>query len=99
MDNIPEVAEEFSLTLLEPTNLGRLSTNSTVARIEILSNQDPQGVLQIYPVGLSMDRGLVTVEENVQFINYEVTRSFGTFGDITVAVETTAESASSVDGD
>lgn len=98
MDNIPELAEVFSVVLLEPTDLGRLSTNATVATIVILPNQDPQGVLQIAPVGLQLEGGLIAVEENVQFINYEVTRSFGTFGDIAVAVETSSGSAMSPNG-
>ena len=98
MDDTPELAEVFSVILLEPTGLGRLSTNNTVATIEILPNQDPQGVLQIAPVSLQLGEGLMAVEENIQFINYEVTRSFGTFGDITVAVETSSGTATSPNG-
>lgn len=98
MDSIPELAEVFLVSLLEPTNLGRLSDNSTEATIEILPNQDPQGVLQIAPVGLTLDGGTLPVEENDQFINYEVTRSFGAFGEVTVAVETASGLATSTDG-
>lgn len=97
MDNTPEVAEVFFVTLLEPTNLGRLSTDFTQATIEILPNQDPQGVLQIAAVALPLSVSL-QVEENAEFINYEVTRSFGLFGEVTVAVETTSGTATSADG-
>ena len=98
MDSLPEIAEYFSVNLLDPTELGRLSSNHTVSSVEILPNQDPQGVLQVAPVSLPLMNGGLLVEENVQFINYEVTRTFGTFGEVTVAVETTPQSAVSTNG-
>lgn len=98
MDESFELAEVFLVRLLEPTDLGRLATNFTEATIEILPNQDPQGVLQIAPVGLPLEAGVLSVEENVQFVNYQVTRSFGTFGEVMVAVETTSGTATSAGG-
>ena len=97
MDDSPEVAEVLLVTLLPPTGLGRLASNQTQATVEILPNQDPQGVLQIAPVGVPLDGG-VLVEENVEFINFEVTRTSGTFGEVTVAVETTSGTAISTNG-
>lgn len=99
MDNIPELAEYFSVILLDPTDLGRLSSNFTVAQIEILPNQDPHGIVQlIAPADFPLVNGGLIVEESAQFLNYEVTRTSGTFGTITVAVETTPNSAVSADG-
>ena len=98
MDDIPELTEAFLVTLQEPIDFGRLSNNFTVARLEIAQNQDPFGVLQLTPVSstptVSDD---VEVEETVGFVNYEVTRSFGRFGEVTVNVETTARTATSND--
>lgn len=99
MDSIPELAELFTVVLLEPTNLGRLSSNSTEATVGILPNQDPQGVLEIAPVNLPLMNGGLSVEEDIQFINYQVTRSFGTFDEVTVAVQTTAGTATAAEGE
>lgn len=98
MDSLPELAERFSVVLLDPTELGRLSSNSTISLIEILPNQDPYGVLQLTPANIPLVNGGLAVEETVQFVNYEVTRAFGTFGEVTVAVETTPLSATSANG-
>ena len=49
MDAIPEQDEVFMVTLLPPPTLGRLATTNTVATITILANQDPSGVLEIFP--------------------------------------------------
>jgi len=49
MDTIPELDETYNITLLPPLNLGRLATSATVATITILANQDPYGVLEIFP--------------------------------------------------
>ena len=98
MDSLPELAERFSVVLLDPTELGRLSSNSTTSLIEILPNQDPHGVLQLTPTTLPLVNGGLAVEETVQFVNYEVTRIFGTFGEVTVAIETTPQSATFANG-
>lgn len=98
MDDIPELAEMFLVTLGEP-NLGRLSSNDTESSIEILPNQSPQGVLEIVPVNLPIANGRVLVEENTDFIEYEVIRSFGAFGEVTVVIETTSGTAISAAGE
>ena len=98
MDDIPELAESFLVTLLEPPTLGRLSVNSTVATIEVVPNQDPYGVLELFPVTASLVNGRIEVEENVGFIDYEVRRSAGSFGEITVTVQTSPRTATSATG-
>lgn len=99
MDNQPEIAEFFTVVLLDPTDLGRLSDNFTEAAIEILPNQDPQGVLEITPISLPLQNGGLNAEENVQFINFEVMRNFGTFDEVTVSVGTTAGTATAAEGE
>ena len=49
MDSIPELNETYVVTLLSPPDLGRLATTATMATITILANQDPHGVLEIFP--------------------------------------------------
>lgn len=99
MDDISELAELFRVVLREPISIGRLSTNSTEAQVEILPNQDPHGVLQLAPVSMPLLDGVVSVEETVGLINYQVNRTSGVFGDITVAVETSPRTATSADGE
>ena len=99
MDSNPELSEIFFVVLLEPTNLGRLSANQTVATVEILPNQDPQGVLQLAPVDLLLAGGGLLLEEDIQFVNFEVMRSMGTFGEVTVQVQTTPGTATSAQGE
>ena len=47
------------------------------------SNQDPYGVFDLSVVG-----GVTAVEEGVGRIDFRVTRSFGTFGEVSVTLET-----------
>ena len=99
MDSTPELSEVFLVRLLEPTGLGRLAQNQTFATIEILPNQDPQGVLQLAPVDIALTNGVLRLEESMPFVNYQVTRSMGSFGEIAVAVETSSGTATSAEGE
>lgn len=98
MDNIPELTEMFMVSLLEPTELGRLNNDFTEAAIEILPNQDPNGVLELTAVGVPLLNGAVSLEESIGFVDYEVTRTSGTFGEVTVEVATTSAMATSANG-
>ena len=99
MDSTPELSEVFLIRLLEPTSLGRLAPNQTFATIEILPNQDPQGVLQLAPVDIPLTNGAVRLEESIPFVNYEVARSMGNFGEVAVVVETSSGTATSAEGE
>lgn len=92
-DSIPELAELFSVNLLPPTNLGLLSDSNTMATLEVTANQDPQGVFQLTPVSAPLVGGRLLVEEDVAYIDFEVTRNGGTFGEVMVTLETIARSA------
>ena len=48
-DDVPEIDELYTVTLLDPSDIGRLATNDTMATILITANQDPSGVIEIIP--------------------------------------------------
>ena len=50
MDDIPELDETYSITLLDPDTLGDLSDINSSALITILANQNPHGLLELFPV-------------------------------------------------
>lgn len=87
-DSIPELAETFTITLLPPTELGRLATANTTATVVVESNQDPYGVFELSVVG-----GVTQVEESGGRIDFLLTRSAGAFGEVSVTVETMDGSA------
>ena len=96
MDDIPEQAENFTVTLLQPSGLGELSASNTVAVITVAANEDPFGVFEISQVGVA--GAAVGIDEGTGPVEFEVSRSFGRFGEISVAVETELGSASFVPG-
>ncbi len=54
-----------------------------MATVTIESNQDPYGVFELSVMG-----GASSVEENVVIVDFELFRTFGTFGDVSVTMET-----------
>ena len=82
-DSIPELDETFSITLLPPIEFGRLANNNTVATVTIESNQDPYGVFELSVVG-----GATSVEEDAVIVDFTLSRTFGTFGEVAVTMET-----------
>ena len=48
-DDVPEIDELYTVMLLDPSDIGRLATNDTMATILIAANQDPSGVIEIIP--------------------------------------------------
>lgn len=96
MDDLPEADETFFVTLLAPPSLGRLSGTATVATIIIQANQDPFGVLELSAVGVPGTR--LSVGEDVGSLEFELTRSFGTFGEVSVSLDTIPGTAVSIPG-
>lgn len=74
--------------MLPPIEFGRLATTNTTATVTIESNQDPYGVFE-----LSVVDGGISVEENVVLVDFELSRTFGTFGNVSVTMETIGGSA------
>lgn len=50
MDDIPELDETYSISLMDPDTLGDLSDVNSSALITILANQNPHGLLELFPV-------------------------------------------------
>ncbi len=99
MDNFPELTESFSVSLLPPADIGRLSINSTLASIQISANQDPNGVVELRPLRTELvNGGGIQVEETAGFVEFEVVRSGGTFGEISVMLQTSSRTATSAFG-
>ena len=96
MDDIPETDETFFVTLLAPPLLGRLSETNTIATIIIQANQNPFGVFELSAVGVAGSE--VSIEEDVGSIEFELSRSFGTFGEVSVTLETVPGTATSTPG-
>ena len=97
IDDVPEMDETFFVSLLPPTSLGRLSETATIATIIIQANQNPFGVVDLSAVGVAGSQ--VSVEENVRSIEFEVTRSFGTFDEVSVILDTVPGTAVSIPGE
>lgn len=124
MDDIPELNETYTITLLDPDALGDLSDTNSSALITILANQNPHGLLELFPIDrydsvyvyTNLRRCVIVVtcsqcvwshhsnasslmvEEDVQYIELEISRSYGTFGEITVMINSVEESAVSPTG-
>ena len=96
MDDIPETDETFFVSLLAPPRLGRLSETATIATIIIQANQNPFGVVELSAVGATGSQ--ISVDEDVGSIEFELTRSFGTFDEVSVTLETIPGTAISLPG-
>lgn len=96
MDNLPETDETFFVTLLAPPTLGRLSEVATTATVIIQANQNPFGVIELSAVGVTGSQ--LSIEENVGTIEFELTRSFGTFDEVSVTLDTVPGTAVSIPG-
>lgn len=96
MDDVPETDETFFVSLLAPPTLGRLSETATIATVVIQANQNPFGVLELSAVGVNGSQ--ISIEEDVGSIEFELTRSFGTFSEVSVTVDTVPGTAASISG-
>ena len=91
MDSSPELAELYTVQLMDPT-LGRLDVGRTTVEITILANQDPYGLFEVIPL-VDPSSTSITVEEGSGALGFEVRRAFGTFGTTSVRWRTSAETA------
>ena len=93
MDSDPELAENFTVSLRMPTGTASLAVSDTVATIEVLANQEPQGVLSLVPLSLPQLGGSLQIEEAGGRVNLQVIRTQGSFGTISVTMATEPGSA------
>ena len=49
-DDIPELDETYTISLLDPDIFGDVSDINPSANVTILANQNPHGLLEIFPV-------------------------------------------------
>ena len=96
MDDLPETDETFFVSLLAPPTLGRLSEVATIATVIIQANQNPFGVVELSVVGVAGSQ--LSVEEDVGTIEFELTRSFGTFDEVSITLDTVPGTAVSIPG-
>ncbi|KAI8777860.1 G-protein coupled receptor 98, partial [Biomphalaria glabrata] len=89
-DEEPELAENFTLTLLTPSN-GAILGNITTKAINIDQSDSPWGLLQIYPSNTGLTS--IATEEIFTTLSLDVVRSKGTLGKVTVKVVTIPGSA------
>ena len=91
MDVSPELAELYTVQLMDPT-LGRLDVDRMTVEITILANQDPYGLFEVIPL-VDPSSTSISVEEGSGALGFEVRRTFGTFGTTSVRWRTSAETA------
>ena len=49
-DDTPELDETYTVFLLDPDTIGDLSDINHSANVTVLANQNPHGLLEIFPV-------------------------------------------------
>eukprot|EP00058_Branchiostoma_floridae_P024219 XP_002609709.1 hypothetical protein BRAFLDRAFT_102479 [Branchiostoma floridae] len=97
MDNLPEFAEMFVVTLLDPSGGAKLSDMTTVY-ITVEANDYPYGRIDIYPSNLPNRTSVLEVEEDVGTVSLQVERSKGMLGTVSVRWQTRGVSAVSTAG-
>ena len=112
-DDIPELSETYTVSLLDPDTIGNLSDVNHSATVTIRPNQNPHGLLEIYTtdryrvhkrtftIPLSAQYSVsseLLVEEDVGYVELEIRRYDGTFGAISVDLNTISGSAVSPPG-
>ncbi|XP_066273052.1 adhesion G-protein coupled receptor V1-like isoform X1 [Branchiostoma lanceolatum] len=97
MDNLPEFAETFVVTLVDPSGGAKLSDMTTVY-ITVEANDYPYGRIDIYPSNLPNRTSVLEVEEDVGTVSLQVERSKGMLGTVSVRWQTRGVSAVSTAG-
>ncbi|KAH3717902.1 hypothetical protein DPMN_060698 [Dreissena polymorpha] len=84
-DERPEDVERFTLRLLAPDNAAQLGTK-TARTIFINSNDSPNGLFSLYAAGTRLRE--VSVEEGVGMLQFDIVRTQGLEGRVTVDMVT-----------
>ncbi|KAJ8304146.1 hypothetical protein KUTeg_017729 [Tegillarca granosa] len=90
-DNIPEQIERFTVRILSPDNEATLG-NIQQKTVIINPNDSPNGLLQIYARGTT--NNTIFVDENVGMLMFDIRRTQGSDGRITVDMATQPGTAS-----
>ncbi|XP_054434571.1 adhesion G-protein coupled receptor V1 [Pteronotus mesoamericanus] len=79
-DDIPEIEEEYVLQLVSVEGGAELDPEKRITQFSVSASDDPHGVFALYA-----DRQSVLIGQNLsRFIQINVTRLAGTFGDVAV---------------
>lgn len=79
-DDVPEIEEDYVIQLVSVEGGAELYPEKCITRFSVSANDDPHGVFAVYS-----DHQSVLVEQNLsRFIQINVTRLAGTFGDVAV---------------
>lgn len=85
-DDVPEVEEAYVIRLVSVEGGAELDPDNCVTRFSVPANDDPHGVFALYA-----DRQSILVGRNLsRFIQMNVTRLAGTFGDVAVGYRISA---------
>ncbi|KAL4228132.1 hypothetical protein ACF0H5_013567 [Mactra antiquata] len=84
-DETPEDTERFIIQLLQPDNTAQLGTK-TEKTILITSNDSPNGLISLYAAGTRLRE--ISVEEGVGMLTFDIVRTQGLEGQITVDMAT-----------
>ncbi|XP_058132092.1 adhesion G-protein coupled receptor V1 [Dasypus novemcinctus] len=86
-DDIPEVEEDYVIQLVSVKGGAELDPERCITRFSVSANDDPHGVFALYS-----DRQSMVIGENlIRYIQINVTRLAGTFGDVAVGFQISYE--------
>lgn len=86
-DDIPEVEEDFVIQLVSIEGGAELDLEKCITQFSVSANDDPHGVFALYA-----DRQSVLIGKNLsRFIQINVTRLAGTFGDVAVGYQISSD--------
>ena len=79
-DDVPELEEVYVIQLVSVKGGAELDPEKCIARFSVSANDDPHGVFALFS-----DQQSILIGQNLsRFIQINVTRLAGTFGDVTV---------------
>ena len=87
-DDIPEIEEVYALRLVSVKGGAKLDTEKCVVWFSVSANDDPHGIFALYS-----DHQSFLIGQNLRrFIQINVTRLAGTFGDVAVRYRISSDS-------
>ncbi|OWK12096.1 hypothetical protein Celaphus_00003870 [Cervus elaphus hippelaphus] len=87
-DDTPEIEEVYVLRLVSVKGGAKLDTENCVIRFSVSANDDPHGIFALYS-----DHQSILIGQNLRrFIQINVTRLAGTFGDVAVRYRISSDS-------
>ncbi|KAM9694992.1 adhesion G-protein coupled receptor V1 [Trichechus inunguis] len=86
-DNIPEIDEDYVIQLVSVEGGAELDPEKSITRFSVSANDDPHGVFALYS-----DHQEILIGQNLsRYIQINVTRLAGTYGDVTVGFQISSD--------